>query len=143
MSMPNAWVKIGRDNTVTIISARSEMGQGVYTALPTLVAEELEVDLAKIKVEIAPPGEPYVNAMLGGQITGGSTSVRDGYDKLRIAGAQARSMLVSAAAQEWSVDASACRAENGMVVGARRQDRHLRRAGRGRVEAAGAQGRAS
>ncbi len=116
--MPNAWVKIGRDNSVTILSARSEMGQGVYTALPTLVAEELEVDLTKIKVEIAPPGEPYVNAMLGGQITGGSTSVTEGYDKLRIAGAQARTMLVSAAAQRWGVDASTCRAQNGTVVGA-------------------------
>ena len=116
-SMPNAWVKIGRDNGVTIISARSEMGQGVYTALPTLVAEELEVDLAKIKVEIAPPGEVYINAMLGGQITGGSTSVPEAYDKLRIAGAQARQMLVSAAAQQWGVDASACRAQNGMVQG--------------------------
>jgi len=97
-AMPNAWVKIGRDNSITILSARSEMGQGVYTALPTLVAEELEVDLAKIKVEIAPPGEVYINAMLGGQITGGSTSVPEAYDKLRIAGAQARTMLVAAAA---------------------------------------------
>jgi isoquinoline 1-oxidoreductase beta subunit len=70
-AMPNAWVRIGRDNSVTILSARSEMGQGVYTALPTLVAEELEVDLAKVKVEIAPPGAVYINAMLGGQITGG------------------------------------------------------------------------
>ncbi len=116
-TMPNAWVRIGRDNSVTILSARSEMGQGVYTALPTLVAEELEVDLAKIKVEIAPPGEVYINAMLGGQITGGSTSVAEGYDKLRTAGAQARTMLVAAAAQRWGVDASACRAENGSVLG--------------------------
>ena len=116
-SMPNAWVKIGSDNSVTIISARSEMGQGVYTAMPTLVAEELEVDLKKIKVEIAPAGEPYINTMLGGQITGGSTSVAEGYDKLRIAGAQARTMLVEAAAQKWGVDASACRAQDGMVQG--------------------------
>ena len=116
-SMPNAWVKIGSDNSITIISARSEMGQGVYTAMPTLVAEELEVDLKKIKVEIAPAGEPYINTMLGGQITGGSTSVAEGYDKLRIAGAQARTMLVEAAAQKWGVDASACRAQDGMVQG--------------------------
>ncbi len=116
-AMPNAWVKIGRDDSITILSARSEMGQGVYTALPTLVAEELEVDLAKVKVEIAPPGEVYINAMLGGQITGGSTSVPEGYDKLRIAGAQARTMLVAAAAQRWNVDASACRAEDGTVQG--------------------------
>jgi isoquinoline 1-oxidoreductase beta subunit len=116
-SMPNAWVKIGTDNSITIISARSEMGQGVYTAMPTLVAEELEVDLGKIKVEIAPAAEPYINTMLGGQITGGSTSVAEGYDKLRLAGAQARTMLVSAAAQKWGVDASACRAQDGMVLG--------------------------
>ncbi len=89
-SMPNAWIRIGSDNTVTILCARSEMGQGVVMALPTLVAEELEVDLRKIKVDFAPPGEVYINAMLGGQLTGGSTSVRDGWEKLRIAGAQAR-----------------------------------------------------
>ena len=116
-SMPNAWVRIGSDNTVTILSARSEMGQGVYTAMPTLVAEELEVDLKKIKVEIAPAGEVYINMLLGGQLTGGSTSVAEGYDKLRVAGAQARMMLVSAAAQKWGVDESRCTAQNGSVVG--------------------------
>jgi isoquinoline 1-oxidoreductase subunit beta len=116
-SMPNAWVKIGSDDTITILSARSEMGQGVYTALPTLVAEELEVDLAKVKVEIAPAGAVYINSLLGGQITGGSTSVVEGYDKLRLAGAQARTMLVAAAAQKWGVDPSACRAANGVVQG--------------------------
>ena len=116
-AMPNAWVKIGSDDAVTILCARSEMGQGVYTALPTLVAEELEVDLARIRVEIAPVGEIYVNSLLGGQITGGSTSVVEGYDKLRIAGAQARTMLVTAAAQKWGVDASACRAQQGFVYG--------------------------
>jgi len=116
-SMPNAWVKIGSDDSITILSARYEMGQGVYTALPTLVAEELEVDLAKIKVEIAPAGPPYINSLLGGQITGGSTSIVEGYDKLRVAGAQARTMLVSAAAQKWAVDPSACRASAGAVQG--------------------------
>ena len=116
-SMPNAWVKIGSDDSITILSARSEMGQGVYTALPTLVAEELEVDLAKIKVEIAPAGPPYINSLLGGQITGGSTSIVEGYEKLRVAGAQARTMLVSAAAQKWAVDPSACRASAGAVQG--------------------------
>jgi isoquinoline 1-oxidoreductase beta subunit len=113
----NAWVRIGSDNRVTILSARSEMGQGVYTTLPTLVAEELEVDLDKIKIEIAPPGEVYINAMLGGQLTGGSTSVAEAYDKLRIAGAQARTMLVQAAAQKWNVDAADCHAQNGSVHG--------------------------
>ena len=116
-SMPNAWIRIGSDNSVTILSARSEMGQGVYTAMPTLVAEELEVDLSKIKVEIAPAGEVYINTMLGGQLTGGSSSVVEGYDKLRVAGAQARMMLVSAAAQKWSVDESKCSAQHGSVFG--------------------------
>jgi len=116
-SMPNAFVKIGSDNSITILSARSEMGQGTFTTMPTLVAEELEVDLGKIKVEIAPAGEPYLNTMLGGQITGGSTSVAEGYDKLRMAGAQARTMLVQAAAQKWGVDPAACRAQNGAVSG--------------------------
>jgi isoquinoline 1-oxidoreductase beta subunit len=116
-AMPNAWVRIGSDDSVTILCARSEMGQGVYTAMPTLVAEELEVDLDRIKVEIAPVGTPYVNSLLGAQLTGGSTSVIEGYDKLRLAGAQARTMLVSAAAQRWGVDPSACRAEHGAVLG--------------------------
>jgi isoquinoline 1-oxidoreductase subunit beta len=118
-SMPNAWIRIGSDNTVTILSSHSEMGQGVYTSMPTLVAEELEIDLNKIKVEIAPPGEVYINAMLGGQITGGSTSVREGWTKLRTAGAQARIMLVQAAAQDWGVDAADCHAQNGVVLGPR------------------------
>jgi isoquinoline 1-oxidoreductase beta subunit len=116
-SMPNAWIRIGSDNSVTILCARSEMGQGVIMALPTLVAEELEVDIRKIKVDFAPPGEVYINAMLGAQLTGGSTSVRDGYDKLRVAGAQARVMLVQAAADMWKVDAGKCKAANGMVTG--------------------------
>ena len=114
---PNAWVHIADDNTVTLISARSEMGQGVYTSMPMLIAEELNIDLAKIKVVIAPPDPVYTNALLGAQITGGSTSVRDGWEKLRIGGAQVRTMLVTAAANEWKVDASQCRAENGEVFG--------------------------
>ena len=115
--MPNAWVKIGADNTVSIICARSEMGQGVFTSLPMLVAEELEVSMDKIRVEMAPAREPYINTMLGGQLTGGSTSVPEAFEPLRAAGAQARMMLIAAAAQEWKVDASACRAENAMVIG--------------------------
>src|SRR5687767_2645895 len=82
-AMPNAWVKIGNDNQVTILVARSEMGQGVATSMPMLVAEELEVDFNKVKVEFAPPAEVYINSLLGGQITGGSTSVRDAWEKLR------------------------------------------------------------
>jgi isoquinoline 1-oxidoreductase beta subunit len=115
--MPNAWVKVGSDNTVSIICARSEMGQGVFTAMPMLVAEELEVSLDSIRIEMAPAREPYINTMIGGQLTGGSTSVREAYDPLRTAGAQARMMLIAAAAQQWKVDPSSCRAENAMVIG--------------------------
>ena len=115
---PNAWVHIADDNTITLLSARSEMGQGVYTSMPMLIAEELNVDFTKIKVAIAPPGKAYGNAMLGGaQLTGGSTSVRDGWESLRMAGAQVREMLISAAADKWSVDRSELKAVNGTVVG--------------------------
>ncbi|MEO8159236.1 MAG: molybdopterin cofactor-binding domain-containing protein [Betaproteobacteria bacterium] len=114
---PNAWVKIGLDNTITIMVARSEMGQDVYTSMPMLVAEELEVDINKIKVEFAPPAEVYINALLGGQLTGGSTSVRDAWEKLRKAGASARMMLVAAAADQWGVDADKCKAANGTITG--------------------------
>ena len=116
---PNAWVHIADNNTITLISARSEMGQGVYTSMPMLIAEELNVDIRKIKVSIAPPNAKlYGNPLLGGpQLTGGSTSVRDGWEKLRVAGAQVREMLISAAAAKWKVDPSELKAENGMVFG--------------------------
>ena len=115
---PNAWVHIADDNTITLISARAEMGQGVYTSMPMLVAEELNVDIKKIKVAFAPPGKEYGNALIFGlQLTGGSTSVREGWEKLRVAGAQVREMLISAAAHQWGVDASTLTAANGMVSG--------------------------
>jgi isoquinoline 1-oxidoreductase beta subunit len=116
---PNAWVHIADDNTITLISARSEMGQGVYTSMPMLIAEELNVDIRKIKVAFAPPNAKlYGNPLLGGpQLTGGSTSVRDGWEKLRVGGAQVREMLISAAAAKWNVDRSQIKAENGMVLG--------------------------
>ena len=113
----NGWVRVGSDNSVTIICHRSEMGQGTYTSMPMLVAEELEVDLGRVKIEMAGVDPMYINALLGGQLTGGSTSVRDAFDGLRKAGAQARTMLISAAAQEWNIAESDCRAENGMVIG--------------------------
>src|ERR1044071_6242838 len=116
---PNAWVHIADDNTITLISARSEMGQGVYTSMPMLIAEELNVDVRTVQVVIAPPNTKlYGNALLGGpQLTGGSTSVRDGWEKLRVAGAQVREMLLSAAAAKWNVDAKSLKAENGSVMG--------------------------
>src|SRR5581483_1033712 len=114
---PNAWIKIGTDNSITIMCARSEMGQDVYTSMPILVAEELDVDLNKVKVEFAPPAEVYINALLGGQLTGGSTSVRDGWEKLRKAGASARLMLIAAAADTWGANTVDCKAANGVVTG--------------------------
>ena len=116
-AMPNAWVKVGTDNAVTIICARAEMGQGVFTSMPMLVAEELEVDITKVRIEMAPAGEPYTNNMLGGQLTGGSTSVREGYDRLRVAGAQARMMLVGAAAERWKVDPAKCSVADAVITG--------------------------
>ena len=114
---PNAWVHIADDNSITLISARSEMGQGVYTSMPMLIAEELNVDVTKVTVAAAPPGAVYANAFLGAMITGGSTSVREGWEKLRIAGAQVREMLIAGAAAEWGVPASAVKAANGMLTG--------------------------
>ena len=114
---PNAWVHIADNNVITLLSARSEMGQGVYTSMPMLIAEELNVDISQIKVAAAPPGEVYINALLGGQLTGGSTSVREGWLKLRVAGAQVREMLITAAAARWAVDRDLVRADKGMIYG--------------------------
>ena len=114
---PNAWVHIADNNTITLLSARSEMGQGVYTSMPMLIAEELRVDVSQIKVAAAPPDAVYVNALLGAQITGGSTSVRDGWLKLRVAGAQVREMLITAAAARWNVDRDLIKADKGMIFG--------------------------
>lgn len=113
---PDAFVRIDRKGQVTLIVAQVEMGQGMYTSMPMLVAEELEVPLDQIHVEHAPPNEKlYTNPLLGGQMTGGSTSVRAMYEPLRKIGATARTMLISAAAQRWSVDPASCRAKNGLV----------------------------
>ncbi|NDC09117.1 MAG: xanthine dehydrogenase family protein molybdopterin-binding subunit, partial [Oxalobacteraceae bacterium] len=114
---PNVWVHIADNNEITLISHMSEMGQGVHTSLPALIAEELNVDISKVKVATAPADPAYVNGLLGAQITGGSTSIRDGWEKLRVGGAQVRTMLVQAAANKWGVAASSLKAENGVVSG--------------------------
>src|SRR6185295_12980152 len=112
----NAWLRIGTDDSITFLCDRSEMGQGVFTSLPMLIAEELGVTLERIKVEFAPPGDAFINNMIGGQITGGSTSIRDGWEKLRRAGAIGRHQVVSAAAAEWAIEARNCQVDNGVVV---------------------------
>lgn len=98
---PNAFIRIGSDDSVTVIVNKSEMGQGVYTALPMIVAEELEVDPAVIRVEPAPVDPACNHAQWGIQVTGGSTSVRTEWERLARAGAMARLMLVAAAAETW------------------------------------------
>src|SRR2546427_1204953 len=110
---PNAWLRISPDNSVLIVVDRSEMGQGVTTALPMLIAEELDADWTSVKIEPAPADKAYTNPMFGMQGTGGSTSVRAAYTPLRKAGAAAREMLLSAAAETWGVDKATCRAEQG------------------------------
>jgi len=115
---PNAFLRIGRDGRVTLIMPQVEMGQGTYTSMPMLIAEELEVGLDQIQLEHAPPDDRlYANSVFAGfHVTGGSTSVRAFWEPLRKAGATARVMLVSAAAQTWKVDVASCRAEKGMVI---------------------------
>src|ERR1041385_2946517 len=113
---PNAWLRISPDNSVLIVVDRSEMGQGVTTALPMLIAEELDADWTRVKIEFAPADKAYTNPMFGMQGTGGSTSVRAAYTPLRKAGAAAREMLVAAACQTWAVDRVDCRTERGAVI---------------------------
>lgn len=112
----NAWVRISPDDRVTVIVSKSEMGQGVATSMPMLLAEELECDWKKVRFEFAPAAQVYFDPFFHMQGTGGSTSVRSGWVPLRQAGATAREMLIAAAAQKWSVDASECHAEDGKVV---------------------------
>ena len=139
----NAWIRIAPDNTITLAVPRAEMGQGVHTSVPMLIAEELEVDMADIKI-VQPQAEPaYANTLLlntsvlkasprrAGQdlsfgdkvahflpliATGGSTTIPDGFDHMRVAGASAREMLIEAAAEKWGVDKSDCYAENAHVI---------------------------
>ena len=115
-ALANAWIRISPNNQITLICSRSEMGQDVYTSLPALLAEELNLPLTMIQVEMAGVAPIYVNAMLGGQITGGSTSVREAFDKLRTAGAATRTVLVQAAANRWNVSVDQCKAMNGKVT---------------------------
>jgi isoquinoline 1-oxidoreductase beta subunit len=114
---PNALVRIGHDGKVTLTMPYVEMGQGTYTSVPMLIAEELEIDLKDVVLEHAPADATrYGNPALGSQMTGGSTSMRAAWMPMRQAGAAARIMLVRAAAAQWKADPTSCRAEHGVVT---------------------------
>ena len=113
---PNAYLRVAANDRVTVVVGLSEMGQGVHTAIPQLVAEELDADWRRVRVEQAPVDAAFENPLFHTQATGGSTSVNGHWTPMRKAGAAAREMLVAAAAQTWKVDAAECRTENGAVV---------------------------
>jgi isoquinoline 1-oxidoreductase beta subunit len=114
---PNAFIRIGSDGQIVLTMPYVEMGQGTYTSIPMLIAEELNVSLKQVKLEHAPPNEKlYANPLLGVQATGNSNAMRGAWKPLRQAGATARIMLVEAAAKRWGVDAKTCRAQEGEVI---------------------------
>lgn len=113
---PDAFIRISTAGQVTLTLPFVEMGQGAFTAVSMLIAEELEIELRSISVEQAPPDETrYLNPLLGVQATGGSTTMRAMWKPMREAGAAARTMLVAAAAQQWKVDPTTCLAAQGAV----------------------------
>lgn len=114
---PSAWLRLTADGRVTVICGSSEMGQGVLTAIPMLLAEELDADWSTVRVEQAPVDKAFANPMFGMQATGGSTTVRAHWEPVRQAGAAAREMLMAAAAGVWGVDAAQLRTDSGMVIG--------------------------
>lgn len=116
---PNAFIRIANDNSITIVVNKSEMGQGVYTSLPMLIAEELEADWGRISVESAPVAAVYNHTSFGMQMTGGSSSIPSSWEQLRRVGASARILLIRAAARQWGVPESECHAENSRVIHAR------------------------
>jgi isoquinoline 1-oxidoreductase beta subunit len=113
---PNAFIRIDRSGQTTLVMPQVEMGQGVYTAIPMILAEELDVDFDKVALEHAPPNDKlYGNPIFGIQVTGNSNSIRSFWKPLRAAGATARLMLVQAAAQQWQVDPASCSTSNSVV----------------------------
>lgn len=116
-SAPNAFLHIAPDNSVTVAVNRLEFGQGVHTALPMLIAEELDADWSQVRAELAPAGDAYKDPVFGMQMTGGSGSVAHSFTQYREVGARARQMLIAAAAQRWQVDPAACRTASGVVHG--------------------------
>src|ERR1700738_4391433 len=114
---PNAFIRIDRRGTVTLVMPMVEMGQGVYTAQAMLLAEELEVGLDQVRLEHAPPNDAlYANSLLHIQTTGLSASIRAFWTPLRQAGAVGRTLLVAAAAKRWGVDPTTCHAQHGVVL---------------------------
>ena len=113
---PNAWLRITPDNRITVICGSSEMGQGVLTAIPQMMAEELDADWNAVSVEQAPVSTAFNNPAFGMQATGGSTTVRGHWDVIRNAGATARAMLMAAAAEQWKVPVAECRTAMGEVI---------------------------
>ena len=114
---PNAFIRIAPDNTITIISKHTELGQGSYSGLATILAEEMDADWGQIRVEAAPAdAKRYGNRLVGGaQLTGGSTAMAEAWDEMRRAGATARAMLVDAAAKEWGVPAAEITVADGVL----------------------------
>ncbi|WP_343225722.1 xanthine dehydrogenase family protein molybdopterin-binding subunit [Lysobacter sp. BMK333-48F3] len=118
---PNAFLRIGEDDAVTVLLSHSEMGQGIWTGLAMLIAEELDADWSKIRVEHAPAAQAYAHTAFGMQMTGGSTSTWSEFDRYRQAGATARALLVAAAAQRFGVAADQVRTGNGMAIAGERR----------------------
>ena len=115
--MANAFIRIDETGKTTLVIPQAEMGQGVYTAIAMILAEELDADLAQVVLEHAPPSDKlYGNPIFGVQVTGNSNSIRAFWDKLRYAGAAARTMLIAAAAAQWQVDAASCSSSNGKIT---------------------------
>ena len=113
---PNAFIRIGGDGKIILTMPYVEMGQGTYTSIPMLIAEELEIGLDQVRLEHAPANDKiYMNPLLGVQATGNSNAIRGAWEPMRKAGATARTMLIAAAAKRWNVDPASCRAENGEV----------------------------
>ena len=114
---PNAFIRIDSSGQIILTMPYVEMGQGTYTAIPMLIAEELEVELAQVRLEHAPPNEKlYANPLFGVQATGNSNAIRGAWQPLREAGAAARTMLIAAAAKRWNVDPLSCQAQKGEVL---------------------------
>ena len=112
----NAWLKIGTDDSITIVVSQAEMGQGIRTTLPAVLAEELGADWSRVRLEDSPTDPSYRNPRLNWQFTGNSESTPSFFELMRRMGASAREMLVSAAAEKWRVDVASCRTEKGRVI---------------------------